>query len=454
MDRDTENMNKPTSNKSAQFKNIITRREFRMVWASLALLVVAFAIDAYFLPSLFIVMEAGLFCIVFAFLFVSVYATARTGKETAIERNELKSILSGLDDAIIVYDDHFNATFFNPAAEQLFKIKAEAVVGHTFVPQDVERTGWQTLIQVIFSSLAPRVVIRSKEGEFPEVVDLSFSDPMLEFRVTTAPIVEENGKTLAFMKIIRNRTAEIAALRSNTEFVTIASHQLRGPLTNINWALQSLGQATELNDTNKTVVTTALSSAQDLLRRIDELLSVAKMDEGHFGYSFEEANIVDFLGTILNNILPQARAVGVKIYFDRPSVELPRVLIDPKQLTIAIVNIIENAIRYNVANGEVIVKVEKADDKPFITVTVRDTGIGIPPESVKKLFMKFFRAENAEKLQTEGSGLGLYIAKSIIVAHGGEIRAESELNRGTIVTFTIPTDPNLVQKQEIGSEYL
>jgi len=441
-------------NEQSQFKNIIVQREFRMVWASCALLIAAFVIDAYFLSSLFILIEAGLLCVVFVFLFVSVYSVARTSKSTVIERNELKSILSGLDDAIIIYDEHFNATFFNPAAERLFKINAEAVLGHTFVPQDVERAGWQTLIQVIFSSLAPRVVSRSKEGESPEVVDLSFSDPFLEFRVTTAPIVEENGKTLAFMKIIRDRTAEIVALRSNTEFVTIASHQLRGPLTNINWALQSLGQATELNDANKEIVTTALSAARGLLRRIDDLLSVAKMDEGHFGYSFEDTDLVDFLGRILNDILPQARAAGVKIYFDRPSVDLPHVMIDPKQLSIAIVNIMENAIRYNVANGEVIVKIAKADDKPFIAVTVRDTGIGIPKESVEKLFMKFFRTENAEKSQTEGSGLGLYIAKGIVVAHGGEIHAESELNRGTIITFTIPTDPNLVPKREIGAEYL
>jgi signal transduction histidine kinase len=441
-------------NKSAQFKSIVVQYEFRMVWASFALFIATFVIDAYFLSSFFILIEAGLFCIVFIFLFARVYASARTNKETAIERNELKSILNGLDDAIIVYDEHFNAVFFNPVAERLFKIKAEAVLGHTFVPQDVERAGWQTLIQVIFSSLAPRVVARSKEGEYPEVVDLSFSDPVFEFRVTTIPVTGENGKTLAFIKIVRDYTAEIAALRSNTEFVTVASHQLRGPVTNISWALQSLEQAPELNDTNKIVVATALSAAQGLLRRINELLSVAKMDEGHFGYSFEEANIVDFLGIILNDILPQARAAGVKIYFDRPSVDLPRVMIDPKQLSIAVVNIMENAIRYNVANGEVIVKVAKADDNPFIAVTVRDTGIGIPQESLKKLFTKFFRAENAVKLQTEGSGLGLYIAKGIIAAHGGEIRAESELNRGTIVTFTIPTDPDLVPKREIGAEYI
>jgi len=440
--------------KLSQFKSIIAEREFIMVWAACALLVAAFVIDAFFLPLLFILAEAGLFCVVSFFLFMSVYGAAQTSKQTAIERNELKSVLGGLDDAIVVYDEHFNATFFNPAAERLFGIKAEDVLGHTLAPQDVERAGWQTFIQVIFSSLAPRVIVRSKEGESPEVVDLSFGDQALELRVTTAPVVEENGRKLAFMKIIRDRTAEIAAFRSNTEFVTVASHQLRGPLTNINWALQSLEQSAQMGDADKLVAATAAEAGRNLLRRIDELLSVAKIDEGRFGYSFEEANIVDFLGTILNEVLPQARAAGVKIFFDRPSDVLPRVMIDPKQLSIAVVNIMENAIRYNVTNGEVIVKVAKADGRPFIAVTVRDTGIGIPPESVKNLFTKFFRAENASKLQTEGSGLGLYIAKGIVTAHGGEISAESEPNRGTIITFTIPTDPALVPKRELGAEYV
>jgi len=440
------------SNKEPQLKNIVLQREFRMVWISLALFICVFVIEAYFLSSLFIFVEACLFCIVFTFLFASVYTAARTNKKAGIELDDLKSVLNWFDDAIIVYDDHFKAMLFNPVAERLFKIKADAVIGHAFVPQDMERAGWQTLIQVIFSSLAPRVIVRSKEGEFPEIVDLSFADPIFEFRVTTVPVVEENGKTLVFMKIIRDHTAEMSALRSNTEFVTVASHQLRGPLTNINWALQSLEGSTQIDETDKLIATTAASAGRNLLRRIDEILSVAKMDEGHFGYIFEEANIVEFLGKVLNDILPQARAVGVKIYLDRPSVDLPHVMIDPKQLSIAVVNIMENAIRYNVANGEVIVKVAKFEDKPFIAVSVRDTGIGIPEESIKKLFTKFFRADNAEKSQTEGSGLGLYIAKGIINAHGGEISAKSELNRGTIITFTIPTDPNLVPKREIGSE--
>jgi two-component system sensor histidine kinase VicK len=128
-------------------------------------------------------------------------------------------------------------------------------------------------------------------------------------------------------------------------------------------------------------------------------------------------------------------------------------MIDPKRLSLAVTNLLENAIRYNVENGEVTVKADKMQDKPYVVVSVKDTGIGIPPEAVANLFKKFFRAENAVKTQTEGSGLGLYIAKGIIAAHGGQIWAESELNRGTTISFALPTDPNLVPKTETGGDF-
>jgi signal transduction histidine kinase len=133
---------------------------------------------------------------------------------------------------------------------------------------------------------------------------------------------------------------------------------------------------------------------------------------------------------------------------------MPQVLIDPKQLSLVAANLLENAIRYNTENGEVTVKIDKVQDKPFVVISVKDTGIGVPPDAVGKLFTKFYRADNAVKSQTEGSGLGLYIARGIVLAHGGQIWAESELNRGTTISFTLPTDPALVPRHEASSENL
>lgn len=439
----------------SKFKEVVTWREFQAVWILLAIIIAALAIAVSgFGNNLLLLLEGGLLIIVFILIILIVYRAAALDRETRIDRSELRSILGSLNDALIVYDENFSAIFFNPAAERLFKIAKKDILNHKFTAQDVERPGWRPLIQIIFPSLAPRVIARSKEGEYPQILDISFGDPQLELRVTTAPIPDDDGKTLGFMKIVRDRTAQIAALRSRSEFVTIASHQLRSPITDITWALQSLSRATELNSDNKLIVDNALAASQGMLRRIEDLLNISKMEEGKFGYKFEETNISDFVGKILADVLPSARKAGVKIYFDRPTGELPKVTIDPARLTIAFTNILENAIRYNVQNGEVTVKADVIPGKPFLDLSVRDTGIGIPAESMEKIFSKFFRADNATKSETEGSGLGLYMAKTIIIAHGGEIWIESELNRGTAVHFTLPTDPNIVPKHEVSLEEL
>jgi len=431
--------------------------EFQLIWALIAVIVALVLLNSTGISALgswVICVDVVLFLIIVGLSAMGIYLSAKKDRDTSVERSELNSILEELNDGLIVYESDFRVIFFNPAAERIFKLDAKSVVGHTFSPRDVERDGWRTLTQVVFPSLAPRVAARTKEGEYPQIVDISFSDPLLEFRVTTAPVTDENGHPLAFMKIIRDRTSQVLALRSKSEFVTVASHQLRGPVTDISWALQSLSGITGLDESNKSILDHALGASQSLLQRIEDLLDIAKMEDGQFGYQFEDADISDFLSKVLSDILPAAQKAGIKLYFDRPSEALPHVTIDSKRLSLAVTNLIENAIRYNVENGEVTVRVDKMQDKPFVVVSVKDTGIGIPPEAIDKLFNKFYRADNALKRQTEGSGLGLYIAKGIVTAHGGQIWAESELNRGTTISFALPTDPNLVPKTEVGAEDL
>ncbi len=441
--------------KSSKFSDIILWPEFRLAWVLLALIAVSFAVDFVAISSLFLLLINGaLLLLVLIFTFINIYTAARTDRNTSVERSELTGILEGIDDSIIVYEEGFRATFFNPAAEQLFKLSASQVVGHVFSPRDAEREGWRILTQVVFPSLAPRIITHSEEDQYPQIVDLSFSDPRLELRATTAPLLDEKGNIMAFMKIIRDRTTELVAIKSKSEFVTVASHQLRGPVTDVNWALQSLASASELNDNDKLILQTALAASEGLLRRIEDLLSIAKMEDGEFGYNFQAMNVSDFISKVLADVLPAAEKAGIKLYFDRPATDLPQVTIDPKQLSLALVNLLENAIRYNIENGEVIVKADQVPGKPFVAISVKDSGIGVPAEDIPKLFDKFYRAENAMKAKTEGSGLGLYIAKGVVKAHGGEIWVESELNRGTTFTFTLPTDPNLIPKHEASGEYL
>ncbi|MDO8574108.1 MAG: ATP-binding protein, partial [bacterium] len=115
---------------------------------------------------------------------------------------------------------------------------------------------------------------------------------------------------------------------------------------------------------------------------------------------------------------------------------------------LAISNLLDNAIKYNVKNGSVTISLLRLPDKPYLQVSIKDTGIGVPSGEVSKLFSKFFRAENAMKADTEGSGLGLYITKNIVGRHGGVIWAESIIGRGTTFYFTLPLDPKLIPQRE------
>jgi signal transduction histidine kinase len=440
-------------NTGVKFKDVVLSSGFRVAWFLLVAVVIAIALVFIGgLPTILAAIVSGLLVIVAALAVASVYISLKRATSASVGDSELKGILASVDDVLVVYDGDFKIVFFNGAAEKLFNITAASALGHVLSARDVENPGWRILAQVVFPSLAPRVLTRTKEGDTPQIADVSFADPELELRVTTIPVLDANKSPLAFMKIIRNRTALMAALRSKNEFITVASHQLRGPVTDINWALQALSAVTGLDDTNKMIVATAAAASQNLLRRIEDLLNIAKMEDGQVGYQFEDVDIVDYVGKMLADILPAARKAGVKMYFDRPTEPMPHVMIDTKHLSLAVTNLLENAIRYNVENGEVTVKIDKMADKPFVVVSVKDSGIGIPPEAISRLFSKFYRAENAVKTQTEGSGLGLYIAKGIITAHGGQIWAESELNRGTTISFALPTDPNLVPKHEVSSE--
>lgn len=368
---------------------------------------------------------------------------------TEVSRKELDSILNNFGDALIIYDDHFRILFFNAAAEKLFMVSAVDVVGSVIAPEAINNSSLRIFTQVIFPTLAPVMIPRSQAGVWPQVVDLSFASPQLEFRVSTSRLEQIPGQPARFLKIIKNLTHETALLKTKTDFVTVASHQLKTPLTHINWALETLNDDTTLSTDNKEIVDAALKASNLLTDIVGSLLNISRIEEGRFGYKFETANIADFIDQILNQVSSQASRAGVRIFFDKSTAPTQQVFIDPQRLSLAIMNLLDNAIRYNVKNGEVTVRAAQIPNKPFIELTVKDTGIGISPEELEKLFTKFFRAENAVKFQTEGTGLGLYIAKNIVEAHGGQLTVESELGRGTTFHLTLPTEQSLVPQREL-----
>jgi signal transduction histidine kinase len=224
------------------------------------------------------------------------------------------------------------------------------------------------------------------------------------------------------------------ANRMKSEFISIVSHQLRSPLTNLRWTLDFL--ISENAEQKRFEYYNILKENSIRMGElIDNLLVVSRMEQGKFPIKKEEVSLEDFTKKIVKDAEQFAIAANIKIEFNVEK-DLPKAFADPTQLKLLIDNLVSNAIRYTKGPGSVRIDLSKAGDK-FIFKII-DDGLGIPKKDQKYIFQKFFRAQNAQLHQTQGSGLGLYIAKSVAESMRGKIGFESDENKGSIFWFTIP----------------
>ena len=431
------------------FKEYLKMPHMRTLWAFILLLLAVLFIDYMFVEVLLwrFVIFIILVCIGFLVFFSNLRA-ARYSLTISLEKNRLDSIISSIGDGLIVYNSDFKITVFNKAAEEIFNLSQANAIGYIVAIDSMKDEAFKILTQVIYPSLAPAVIRRSEQGVYPQVIDISFQDPRLELRVSTNRLVDEKGVVFGFLKVVQDRTREVELLKSKSDFITVAAHQLRTPLTAVGWALENL-KAESLSESQQEIVRMGSAASANLLKVVEDLLNVSKIEEGRFGYNFQNFDLVTFLSSLLSQAELIAKQYNVTVYFDPGQETAVNIYGDPTNLGMAISNLLDNAIKYNTANGQVTVSLRKVKDKPYVQVSVKDTGLGIPPEDIKKLFGKFFRSSNALTKETTGSGLGLYITRNIIRRHGGEIGVESELNRGTTFYFTLPTDSALVPQKEM-----
>ena len=422
--------------------------EIRFFWPFLFLTVILIVIDAIYIPNLWGLVNVGALVVLGVGVLSSSYKLATSNIKTKTAAGRLQSIIANLGDGVVAYDNDFKILVFNTSAERIFGIKRDQIIGEYIGPERAGEARLRLLVQTMFPSLAPMVMRQSEVGVYPQIIDISFGERSL--RVSTDRILDGDGKILGFVKLVRDRTREVELLKSKSEFITIAAHQLRTPLTAINWIFEGFSKSEDLKPEDRELSGNGLTAARKLLKIVNDLLDVSKIEEGRFGYNFQETNIINFITEILTNAQAEAKEYGIRLYFDKGDMSEVSLMIDPNRLGLALSNLIDNAIRYNVKNGTVTVKIEKLKDKPYIEISIKDTGVGIPPENMKKVFTKFFRAENVVKRETEGSGLGLYITKNIVNRHGGTIRAESIIDRGTTFFITLPTDPKLIPPKEVG----
>ena len=255
--------------------------------------------------------------------------------------------------------------------------------------------------------------------------------------VSVIPI-KAKSEIIGTLVVLHDVTREKIIERMKTEFVSIAAHQLRTPLSAIKWTLKMLldGDLGEITEEQREFVNKAYRANERMIKLINDLLNVARIEEGRYLYKLSSLNIEPLVRKIVESLRQEAERKKIKLEFKKPKKKLPKLMLDAEKISLAIQNLVENAIKYTPAGGRVTISLKVENEE--VVFSVKDTGVGIPKEQQDRVFSKFFRGANVMRMETEGSGLGLFITKNIIEAHGGRIWFQSKEGRGTTFYFAIP----------------
>lgn len=228
-----------------------------------------------------------------------------------------------------------------------------------------------------------------------------------------------------------------AANQLKTEFVSIVSHQLRTPLTGIKWTINLMLRQPikDLTSQQLAKIESIKEINQRMIDLVNDLLNVSRIEQGKLGLRPEKISLKKMSQDLIKDYLPLAKASNINLSLEIAQ-NIPLISIDPQGIKVVLQNLIDNAIRYIKNQGQVKISLKRKNN--MIRCQVLDDGVGIPLEDQRKIFQKFFRSRNIMKYQTEGTGLGLFISKSIIEASGGKIGFESQEDKGTTFWFEIP----------------
>ncbi|MBI2010853.1 MAG: hypothetical protein HYS89_01310, partial [Candidatus Colwellbacteria bacterium] len=218
------------------------RAELRAFWFFLILAILILVIDLKYLPLKWSIITFASFSLLGVIILWSSLRLAKSDEENRVAALRLQDIIANLVDGVVAYNNAFKITVFNQAASQIFGVKSERILGQVIGPEKAGDPEFRLLAQTVFPSLAPAVIRRSEPGRYPQVFDLSFAEPDRELRVSTERIMDAKGEVLGFVKMIQDRTREVELFKTQSEFITVAAHQLRTPLTGINWILETFSK--------------------------------------------------------------------------------------------------------------------------------------------------------------------------------------------------------------------
>jgi PAS domain S-box-containing protein len=361
-------------------------------------------------------------------------------KEMEEKQAKDKALLSSLGEGIVVTDRNGDVELINREAEEMIGWKLEEVVGKKWY--EVAPLQDEYGAEIIAEKRATQKVLLTGKPTYSSVNYYVRKDKT-RFAVgtTAAPVVVE-GKTVGVIAVFRDISKEREIDRAKTEFVSLASHQLRTPLSIVKWYAEMLvnGDAGLLNSEQAQFVRCLYDSNERMIELVNALLSISRVESGRIRIDPMETDLGEMVGQLVTELQPKISVKKLELVQSiHPA--LPKIVMDPKLIRQVYLNLLTNAIKYTPEGGSITIIISNDGEK--VTSQVSDNGCGIPKEEQKRVFERFFRAPNAAAIDADGTGLGLYLVKAIVESSHGKVWFESEENKGSTFWFSLPITPGL-----------
>lgn len=337
------------------------------------------------------------------------------------ERRKLSSVLSNMSDGVIATDRIGAITLMNAPASKLIRQTFEDVQG-------------QSLLDVL--DLNDQIEdISEVEEAGSMIIDLSSDDQHLLLKANFSAVEDENNEMSGFISVISDVTEQERVAQERREFVSNVSHELRTPLTTMRSYIEALNDgAWQDPEIAPRFLDVTQNETDRMIRLVNDLLQLTKMDHKETGLMKKRVNFIDFFDRIVDRFeMNKDDKISFERSFPKRSIY---VWIDEDKMTQVLDNIISNAIKYSPEGGTV--RFSAHSTRKQLKVSIADEGIGMPSDTVDKIFDRFYRVDKSRTRDMGGTGLGLAIAREMIDAHHGKIWAESKEGEGTTVLFTLP----------------
>lgn len=371
----------------------------------------------------------------------SLYHQGRIKTEQLIEKQrELKDRQKTIDliyqnsaDGILVLNQDKRIEEFSPGLEKITGYKRADALGRN--AQELLKFSAQKDFSLL-PDMMFTIAGANRKTQYIENSLITKPGKIVEIEASHTLIHDKNSPETMALAIIRDVTYEKSLIERDKEFITVTSHQLNTPLSIIRGyaSLMASGKIGKLTSKQSEYASQILESTEKMIDLVQSMLSISRIEQEKIQLDITDVNIADLISSSLEMFEQKAAAKNIRL-IEKPIPNNILVMADPEKLKQVLSNLIDNAIKYT-AKGRITVSV--VDRPEVIDIIVADTGIGIPAREIEKIGTRFYRSQNAIDVDNHGTGLGVYIANTIIEKHHGHMKIESTEGSYTKFTITLP----------------